>query len=53
MAKSNSTEAPRAKLTDTEVDLIRELAEDETDPATGKVIRKGLSYTQIAERFER
>ena len=32
---------PRAKLTDHEIDLIRELAED------------GLSVAQIAEKFER
>lgn len=43
---------PRARLTDHEIDLIRELAEDETDPITGKLIRKGLSYREIAAKFD-
>jgi hypothetical protein len=43
---------PRARLTDHEIDLIRELAEDEVDAVTGKLIRKGLSYREIAEKFE-
>jgi hypothetical protein len=42
----------RAKMADHEIDLIRELAEDEVDPITGKLIRKGLSYREIAEKFE-
>lgn len=42
---------PRAKLTDHEIDLIRDLAEDEVDTA-GKVIRKGMSYREIAKKFE-
>lgn len=43
---------PRARLTDHEIDLIRELAEDEVDEATGKVTRKRLSYREIAAKFE-
>lgn len=43
---------PRARLTDHEIDLIRDLAEDEVDEATGKVIRKKLSYSEIAKKFE-
>jgi len=43
---------PRAKLTDHEVDLIRDLIEDTVDPATGKVVLKGLSYGEIARKFE-
>ena len=45
MADTNSTETPiqaarpRAQLTDHEVDLIRELAED------------GMTYEEIAEKF--
>ncbi|HMG61238.1 MAG TPA: hypothetical protein VK583_16025 [Burkholderiales bacterium] len=42
---------PRALLTDHEIDLIRELHEDGLD-RQGRVIRKGLSYRQIAEKFE-
>lgn len=40
----------RAKLTDADVDLIRELYE-ETHLPDGRVL-PGLSYKQIAERFE-
>lgn len=43
---------PRAKLTDHEVDLIRDLIEDTVDPATGKVVLKGLSYGEVARKFE-
>lgn len=43
---------PRAKLTDHEVDLIRDLAEDTLDPSTGKVVLKGLSMRQIAAKFD-
>lgn len=42
---------PRAKLTDQEIDWIRELAEPELD-AEGRVLRRGLSYLEIAEKFE-
>jgi len=42
---------PRALLTDHEIDLIRELHADGLD-RQGRVIRKGLSYRQIAEKFE-
>lgn len=42
---------PRAKLTDEEVDWIRELAEPEVD-VDGKVIRRGLSHREIAKKFE-
>lgn len=43
---------PRAKLTDHEIDLIRELAEDTIDPETGKVVLGGLTQRQIAAKFE-
>lgn len=43
---------PRARLTDHEIDLIRELAEDEVDEGSGKVIRKGMSYREIGKKFE-
>ena len=42
---------PRALLTDHEINLIRKLHEDGLD-RQGRVVRKGLSYRQIAERFE-
>ena len=42
---------PRALLTDHEINLIRKLHEDGLD-RQGRVIRKGLSYRQIAEKFE-
>lgn len=42
---------PRAKLTDHEIDLIRELAEPELD-AKGKVIQRGLTYAEIAAKFD-
>jgi hypothetical protein len=42
---------PRALLTDHEINLIRKLHEDGLD-RQGHVIRKGLSYRQIAEKFE-
>jgi len=42
---------PRALLTDNEINLIRKLHEDGLD-RQGRVIRKGLSYRQIAEKFE-
>lgn len=43
---------PRAKLTDHEIDLIRDLAEDTVDPDTGAVVLRGLSMEQIAAKFE-
>lgn len=55
MAKKSMTAAvgeshPRAKLTDEEVDWIRELAEPERDK-DGKVIRRGLTHKEIAAKF--
>lgn len=46
---------PRAKLTDHEVDLIRELAEGELqrNPKSGRWERVGaMSYAEIAKKFE-
>lgn len=42
---------PRAKFTDHEIDLIRELAEPELAP-DGRVIRPGLTYREICAKFE-
>lgn len=41
---------PKAKLTDHDVDLIRELATQRDDH--GRVTKQGLSYTILARKFE-
>lgn len=43
---------PRAKLSDHEVDLIRDLAEGVRDPETDKVLQRGMTYEEIAQKFE-
>lgn len=42
---------PRAKFTDKEIDMIREMAEPELD-AQGKVVKPGLTYAEIAAKFD-
>jgi hypothetical protein len=42
---------PRAKFTDYEIHLMRELLEDELD-AKGKLMLKGLTYPELADKFE-
>lgn len=41
---------PKAKLTDHDIDLIRELATERDEQ--GKVVKPGLSYRTLAEKFE-
>lgn len=41
---------PKAKLTDHDVDLIRELATERDD--AGLVVKAGLSYRVLAEKFD-
>ena len=41
---------PNAKLTDHDIDLIRELATQRDEQ--GNVVRQGLSFTILARKFE-
>lgn len=41
---------PRARLTDHEVDLIRELAPERDEH--GRLVKPGLSYRTLAQKFE-
>jgi FixJ family two-component response regulator len=44
---------PRAKLTDHEVELIRQLAEGElVRNAQGRFVKQGLTYAEIAAKFD-